>query len=51
MLILALQISPLIAGDIERNPGPKVGSLLVGHINARSIAIEDKFDEISSSLR
>jgi hypothetical protein len=50
MLILALQISPLIAGDIERNPGPKVGSLLVGHINARSIAIEDKFDEISSFI-
>ena len=32
MLILALQISLLIAGDIEQNPGPKVGSLLVGHI-------------------
>ena len=43
--------APLIlAGDIELNPGPKLSSLMIGHIKARSLAVEEKFDEISSFI-
>ena len=37
----------MVAGDIETNPGPPRNlTLNMGHINARSLNIEDKFDEI-----
>ena len=37
----------MVAGDIEINPGPPRNlTLNIGHINARSLNIEDKFDEI-----
>ena len=37
----------ILSGDVELNPGPKDNFLSLGHINARSLNIEDKFDEIS----
>lgn len=46
MFILYLII--LLCGDIEINPGPRSFNLTIGHINARSLNMEDKFDEISS---
>ena len=37
----------MVAGDIETNHGPPRNlTLNMGHINARSLNIEDKFDEI-----
>ena len=40
----------MVAGDIETNPWPSskfnLWVTLMGHINARSLNIEDKFDEI-----
>jgi hypothetical protein len=37
-----------MAGDIELNPGPKMSCLTIGHINARSLFNEEKFEEMSS---
>jgi hypothetical protein len=37
-----------MAGDIELNPGPKMSCLTIGHINARSLANEETFENISS---
>jgi hypothetical protein len=38
----------LLSGDVEVNPGPSRNlTLNVGHINARSLNVEDKFDEIA----
>ena len=46
-IILLLLI--LLSGDVEVNPGPSRNLMLnVGHINARSLNVEDKFDEITS---
>ncbi len=37
----------MVAGDIQINPGPPRNlTLNMGHINARSLNIEDKFDAI-----
>jgi hypothetical protein len=47
---LSLQLMLFKAGAIEQNPRPKRSQLTLGHINARSLAIEDKFDEISSYI-
>jgi hypothetical protein len=39
----------VLAGDVEVNPGPLRNlTLNIGHINARSLNVEDKFDEIST---
>ena len=39
----------LLSGDVEVNPGPpKSLTLNIGHINARSLNDEDKFEEIAS---
>ena len=47
ILYLILCILLMVAGDIETNPGPPRNlTLNMGHINARSLNIEDKFDEI-----
>ena len=45
-----LMILLIIAGDIELNPGPKTSYFTLGHINARSLVKDDKFDEISSFI-
>jgi hypothetical protein len=38
----------LLSGDVEVNPGPSRNlTLNVGHINARSLNVEDKCDEIA----
>lgn len=50
ILFVFAVISLILAGDIELNPGPKLSSLMIGHINARSLAVEEKFDEISSFI-
>lgn len=39
----------LLSGDVEVNPGPSRSlTLNIGHINARSLNVEDKFNEITS---
>ena len=39
----------VLAGDVEVNPGSLRNlTLNIGHINARSLNVEDKFDEIST---
>jgi hypothetical protein len=50
LVLVCLQLMLFKAGDIEQNPRPKRSQLNLGHINARSLAIEDKFDEISSYI-
>ena len=45
--LLCICLLLLLCGDVELNPGPKIESLSLGHINARSLNIEDKFEEIS----
>jgi hypothetical protein len=39
-----------MAGDVELNPGPIMTCLNIGHINARSLVNEEKFEEISSFI-
>lgn len=46
--LLMLQI--LLSNDIQLNPGPVHKPLLVGHLNARSLRSDPKFDEISSLI-
>ena len=48
LLIIFLSILLIMAGDIELNPGPKMSCLTIGHINARSLFNEEKFEEMSS---
>ena len=50
LVLVSLQLLLFMTGDIELNLGPKRSQLTLGHINARSFAIEDKFDEISSYI-
>ena len=50
LLLIFLSILLIMAGDIELNPGPKMSCLTIGHINARSLANEEKFEEISSFI-
>lgn len=40
----------MLAGDIEMNPGPLLHNLVFSHINARSLNVQEKFDEISSFI-
>lgn len=49
-LMLMTLISLLLqCGDVEVNPGPPRNlTLNIGHVNARSLNIESKFEEISS---
>jgi hypothetical protein len=37
-----------LSGDVEIKPGAHNLTLNIGHIDARSLNVEDKFDEISS---
>ena len=46
-VLLLICLLLLLCGDVELNPGPSIESLLIGHINARSLCDENKFDEIS----
>ena len=38
----------LLCGDVEVNTGPRSLHLSIGHINERSLNMDDKLDEISS---
>jgi hypothetical protein len=40
----------VLAGDIEINPGPRLCAMSIGHINARSLKVQEKCDEISSFI-
>lgn len=47
--ILILSLLIILSGNVETNPGPpKSLTLNIGHINARSLNVEDKFEEIVS---
>ena len=41
----------LLCGDVEVNTGPRSLHLSIGHINERSLNMDDKLDEISSMFR
>ena len=45
-----LMVRLIMAGDVELNPGPIMTCLNIGHINARSLVNEEKFEEISSFI-
>ena len=49
VLVTLLGLLILLSGNVEINPGPSNDlSLNIGHINARSLRSEDKFEEIVS---
>jgi hypothetical protein len=48
-IVYVLFLILLLCGDVEVNPGSLCNlTFNLGHINARSLNVEDKFDEISS---
>jgi hypothetical protein len=49
VLVTILGLLILLSGNVEINPGPSNNLFLnIGHINARSLRSEDKFEEIVS---
>jgi hypothetical protein len=45
-LILSFSILLLLSGTVHPNPGPQQISMSIAHLNARSLNIADKFNEI-----